>query len=212
MSSVVSETKTGGGVSDSVVVRLVGAVRSAGYLSAAVILAFTPHLHDSLFAHVFLGLFGVIFAVAFFVVGHRVWGSRFRFAVMMHATVSALVGIVSFVTLLSGPVVFVVLLAVWALMTAASDVWLGYAVGERRFGIDLYISAAFAVIFACAMVIPGAQPTPLLGIFGGYLAIAGVYLGIAAASVNVVPRTRRGFESSSPRVQSSDSQTPEIQL
>ncbi len=184
MSSVTTETVPGVTPGDAKTMRYAAAARAAVCVASALVLAVTAHLHNVFFGWVFLTVFGCALAIALGV-GLRVRDSRLRIYLVAHIFVALALGIQGVLAGFgSEAILLFVALCAWAVSSALVDFLFAWRHRSERFAIDLYTSAGFALAFAAAAFIPGADPAPLLGLFGGYLAIAGVFLGIAAASTD----------------------------
>ncbi|GAA3588096.1 hypothetical protein GCM10022198_09610 [Klugiella xanthotipulae] len=214
MSAVLHESATAA-TGEASAFRLVSSIRAAVYVPGAIVLAFTAHLHRTImFDLIFVGIFGIVSALALGATVFRVGVRSLGRAVVAHAALNAAVGILALTlvasaleaqSLVSGDAAAVaqaltlregvidmlaILVIAWAAGTAVIDVLLGWFSRGRSYARDYFVLAACAAILAIVCLFVGEDIVALMGFCGGYLAIAGVYLGIAAASVGVTPHPR----------------------
>ncbi|MFC4224418.1 hypothetical protein [Lysinibacter cavernae] len=194
MSAVSHETLSGSVPVHGAAPRVVNATRAAVYVAGALILAFTAHLHDASFGHVFFAALTLILAVALMVAATRTSVAPVRVLAFVQVAASAIVGVVSLTPLLSGGSGLMLLVIIWAAAMAVSDVLGGWMMRSAWSPTDSFVVGILGAALALAAFIPGSNldteiSAPLMGLLGGYLALAGVYLGIAAASVGVSPKT-----------------------
>lgn len=169
--------------------RWVRMLRSAVLLAVGLAITFTATLHGELafdvaMASSGLGVIGAVHLVE--------WAQRRRTGA--GAPISLLLGLVGLVAtglifLLRTETAFVMVLAGWALVSALLE-FIGMVVfpGSRQ---DAPILGFIGVLLALLVLVSNGDLVAVIGFFGGYAIIAGVFLGIAALD-------RRGEAQASP--------------
>lgn len=165
--------------------RWVRLLRSVALLTAGIVITFSATMHE----HLSFDLAVVAGALAVLGVVHLVeaWQRRSRGGV----AVAGALGVVSLLaavllTTLGSEFALAVVIAAWALASALLE-FLGAAVapGTRQ---DATIVGAAGLLLALTVLLARADLVAVIGFFGAYAIIAGVFLGIAALD------TRRASE------------------
>jgi len=157
------------------------AARAVLLLLSGVIITFTAALHDTVVSQwLFLGS---VVLVALGDVLLRLRSDRARPA-LMHAVLQSVLAAASALatlTLLGNTVAFGLTVTVWAALTAMLDVWTGWSLKGRDDAREFSVVGVLAGVLAVLLVLLPGSPVSIIGLFGGYAVIVGVYLAIAAA-------------------------------
>ncbi|WP_449280523.1 DUF308 domain-containing protein [Leucobacter sp.] len=152
-------------------------VRVAALLVAAVAIAFTATLHEQ------LGFDRGIAAAALAAIGvaHLVeWAARRTASPSPIPLLLAIAAILAAIALpfAGTPIAFACLIAAWALVSALLEL-IGSVVrpGSRS---DATLLGAAGILLAILALLVREDPVAVLGFFGAYAIIAGVFLGISA--------------------------------
>lgn len=167
-------------------VRRLFAVRAALLLLSGAIITFTATIHDTIVSQwLFIGTVG---AVALGDLLVRLKSERARPA-RMHAAAQAVLAAVSIavsLVLLGSTAALALTVTVWAALTAVLDVWTGWSLKARHDAREFTVAGILAGVLAVLLVLLPGSPVSVIGLFGGYAVVVGVYLAIAA--VDRVPQ------------------------
>lgn len=171
-----------------------GLIRAGILLVFGILITFTPQLHTIGFAAVVFGVFGVLWAVAILTLWalspaeRRLPGSRLLALLGAVAGVLALSGAVTQVQLLS------LVIGIWAVLSAATIFFASRTAAASR-GRDATLQAAMlALLGVLTLFVPG-DAIGVIGFFGGYCMLAGVFLAIASFDRATQPTSSRGSSS-----------------
>ena len=159
-------------------------VRAAIFLALGLFITFTQS-HSAATGLLALSIFGTVFAIAN--VSATIWAkSKYLSVDSLPLTVIALaVGLFAALIPQTEPtaqaLVFVYLVAGWALIAGAMELYLAKRVGFRtRSGKDGLISAVLGLALGLLFLAAPLDIVSAVGFFGTYLVISGVHLAIAA--------------------------------
>ena len=127
---------------------------------------------------------------------------RFRMLAVVHAL--ATVSAIALIVLAPEAWAFVVLIALWALASAAVE-WLAaqsLAMGSRDARTIAIGTAVFGILVALSPALGMADPVSLTGLFAAFAAVVGVYHAIAAASLGFGSRITEGATNDTAEAQS----------
>lgn len=160
--------------------RIQFAVRATLFLVTGMLIAFTANLHDTLFSSVVFALSVLALVLAELIVG--VLASRERkiaLSTLLHTIIAVAAAVVIFVVP-ENLDVFALTVTIWAALTAVLEVWVGWLAKDSRHGRELRVTGIMAGLLALLTVLVPANPVSVLGLYGGYCFVVGVYLAIAA--------------------------------
>ncbi len=150
---------------------------------AALVITFSRN-HSSLVGlSVFAG-FALVSCVVVFVMIARVpltGPERIFFGI--HAVVTAISGVIALCTLGGGLSALVLVLSVWAAVTAALELYAGYRQNNRALAREWLTVGVFTAILAISISLFPVNDVYAVGLFGAYGAILAVYLVIAGLSL-----------------------------
>jgi uncharacterized membrane protein HdeD (DUF308 family) len=173
--------------------------RAVVLLIAAAVITFSQD-HNAVFAHIVFGAASVVQGVVLALGARtRPAGEIERRTDATLAPVSLVFGIAALALLDTGNLSLQILIVLWGLFQGAIELVAGIRVSRRvgrREGADLVLAGVLGLLLAglCAFVSPNLSqtysgpdnvgrlltaPIVLLGFYGGYTAILGVFLGIA---------------------------------
>ena len=162
-------------------VRRLLALRASLLLVAGAVITFTAAYHDTVVSQwLFVGSVVAIAAGDLIV---RMRSDQDRPA-RLHALfqgVLALLSVLATVVWLGNTAVLALTVTVWAALTAVLDVWAGWTLKNREDAREWTVAGIFAGLLAILLVLLPGNPVSVIGLFGGYAVVVGVYLAIAAA-------------------------------
>lgn len=161
--------------------RMQFAVRATLLLVTGALIAFTATLHDTVFSSVVFGASVLALVLAEIIVGVLVRGGNRKVALstILHTIVAVAAAIAVFIAP-ENLRVFALTVTVWAALTAVLEVWLGWLSKDVHHGRELRITGIMAGVLALLTVLLPVTPVSILGLYGGYCFVVGVYLAIAA--------------------------------
>lgn len=178
--SAAASTSARSTVPEATPTRAIRLVRVAVLLVAGIAIAFSPQLHEQLgfdrgIAAAALGALGIAHLIE--------WGSL---SSSNRTPVALLLGIAAVASALALPfttsvLAFAIIVAAWALASALLE-FIGAAVrpGSRQ---DATLVGAFGVLLSLFVLMSREDQVAVLGFFGAYLLLAGVFLGISAFDI-----------------------------
>ena len=169
--------------------------RAAPALMAAAVITFSRNHSPLIGLSVFVG-YAIVAAIIMFVTVARVplTGSD-RILFGLHAVVTFTTGVIAVTNLNGGLSALVLVLSIWAALTAALELYAGYRHTTRAVSREWLTSGAFTALLAIIVALFPVNDVYAVGLFGAYGAILGVYLVIAGLSLRsdepaaVVPRS-----------------------
>lgn len=75
---------------------------------------------------------------------------------------------------------FALIVTLWAAATALSEVWFSWKAPQRSPALEIRVIGVFAGLLAILLIVVPSTPTSVIGLYGGYCFVVGVYLAIAA--------------------------------
>lgn len=162
-------------------VRRLLAPRAALLLLAAVVITFTAAYHDTVVSQWLFASSVIAIAVGDLIARIRFDHDR---PARLHAVAQVVLALLSTLATLvwlgnTGALALTVTL--WAALTAVLDVWTGWSLKGRDDARELTVAGIFAGLLAILLVLLPGNPVSVIGLFGGYAVVVGVYLAIAAA-------------------------------
>ena len=157
--------------------------RAIPALLAAVIITFSRNHSPLIGLSVFAG-FAIVASVIMFVSVARVpltGSDRILFGIQ--AVVTGTSGIIALCALGGGLSALVLVLSIWAALTAALELYAGYRHSDRAISREWLTVGAFTAILAIIVALFPVNDVYAVGLFGAYGAILGVYLVIAGISL-----------------------------
>lgn len=154
-----------------------GLIRAGILLAFGILITFTPQLHTMTFTTLSFGIFALLWAVvllalwSFSPADQRVAGSRLLALMAAVAGALSLSGAVSQVQLLS------LVIGLWALLSAAALFWANRTGPRVR---DTALQAIMLAVLAVLMLFVPDDAIGVIGFFGGYCVLAGVFLAIGS--------------------------------
>lgn len=157
--------------------------RAIPALLAAVIITFSRNHSPLIGLSVFAG-FAIVASVIMFVSVARVplsGSDRILFGIQAVVTLTS--GIIALCALGGGLSALVLVLSIWAALTAALELYAGYRHSDRAISREWLTVGAFTAILAIIVALFPVNDVYAVGLFGAYGAILGVYLVIAGISL-----------------------------
>lgn len=158
--------------------RLQIAVHSSILLIAGVAIAFTATLHDTVFSQVLFAVAILAAAIAEITLG--LVTKKGLAPVTLLRTAVALVSAVILFATLDNFAVFELTVTLWAAVTAIIGVWFTWKVSDDAYAREIRNTAIMAGLLAVLVVVIPGSPASVIGLYGGYCFVVGVYLAIAA--------------------------------
>ncbi len=159
-------------------------LRSLLAASAAVTLALTSHLHDYQFMRLFFTVFLPTFALLLIISALSTKVRSLRVLLFVQAAESLLALLLLLSPLAATNQALISMFLIWLLAIALADVGWGAATRFQWSPTDTFVVGGLGVVTTVAVVVMNATPVEVLGLFGGYCAMSGVYLAIAVASMS----------------------------
>lgn len=174
-------------------------------LIAAIVITFSRNHSPLIGLSVFAG-YAIVTSIIMFVTIARVplpGSERIIFGVQAVATLVA--AILALVNLGGGLSALVLVLSIWAALSAALELYAGYRHNDRAISREWLTMGGFTAVLATIVSIFPVNDVYAVGLFGAYGAILGVYLVIAgislrsdepqpAAIISPTPRTTQTTE------------------
>ena len=157
--------------------------RALPALLAAVIITFSRNHSPLIGLSVFAG-YAIVTSVIMFVSVARVplsGSDRILFGIQAVVTLTS--GIIALCALGGGLSALVLVLSIWAALTAALELYAGYRQSDRAISREWLTVGAFTGILAIIVALFPVNDVYAVGLFGAYGAILGVYLVIAGISL-----------------------------
>ncbi len=157
--------------------------RALPAIVAALVITFSRNHSPLIGLSVFAG-YAIVASVILFVSIARVpltGSDRIFFGII--AVVTWTSGVIALFTLGGGLSALVLVLSVWAALTAALELYAGYRHTDRAVAREWLTVGAFTAILALAVTLFPVNDVYAVGLFGAYGAILGVYLVIAGISL-----------------------------
>lgn len=157
--------------------------RALPALIAAAVITFSRNHSPLIGLSVFAG-YAIVVSVILFVTVARVpltGSDRILFGVQ--AVVTGTSGIIALFTLGGGLSALILVLSIWAALTAALELYAGYRHTDRAISREWLTIGAFTAILAITVTVFPVNDVYAVGLFGAYGAILGVYLVIAGISL-----------------------------
>ncbi len=150
---------------------------------AALVITFSRNHSPLVGMSVFAG-FALVTSVVLFVLIARVpLAGTERIFFGIHAVVTAVSGVIALFTLTGGLSALVLVLSVWASLTAALELYAGYRQNNRVLAREWLTVGVFTAILAISISLFPVNDVYAVGLFGAYGAILAVYLVIAGLSL-----------------------------
>jgi uncharacterized membrane protein HdeD (DUF308 family) len=165
---------------------IVLALRAAIAVAVGVFITFNQS-HSAAVGLLSLAIFGLSFGVVNGV-STAIWGRGLTAIENLPLTLAAfIVGVLSILVPASDPeaqgMAFIYLVTAWGLITGSFELYLARREGFRtRMGKDSSISAGFSLLLGLLFLLAPIDIVSAVGLFGAYLVLTGVHLGIAAST------------------------------
>ena len=143
------------------------------------LIAFTANLHDLVFSTNTLAIALIAVAVINFAAAAVLTKRLPNTPLIVHFVAGGLAGAALLVMNPSLQVLSLVA-TIWAALTAAADVWAGWIDPNKAHGRELKTAGVLAGLLTLLLLLVPATPVSILGLFGGYCFVVGVFLAIAA--------------------------------
>lgn len=148
-------------------------------LSGAAI-TFTATLHDTVFSQVLFALSVLAVAVAELTTSLLTRVARkVSPLTLIQALIAVVAGVVIVLTM-DNFAAFTLTVTVWAALTAVIEVWFAWKGAATSPAREVRVIGVFSGLLALLLVIVPSSPTSVIGFYGGYCFVVGVYLAIAA--------------------------------
>ncbi|MBK5237689.1 MAG: hypothetical protein JJE28_01105 [Actinomycetales bacterium] len=157
--------------------------RAVPAIVAAAIITFSRN-HSAVVGLSVFGGYAIVASVVLFVAISRIpltGSDRIFFGVQ--AVVTWTSGIIALFNLGGGLSALVLVLSIWAALTAALELYAGYRHSDRAIAREWLTVGAFTAILAIIVALFPINDVYAVGLFGAYGAILGVYLVIAGLSL-----------------------------
>lgn len=154
--------------------------RATLLLVSGVVITFTAALHDTVFAEVLFAL-SVLLVSGVEVLTYRLGKVRSRIPrdAVLRAVLALVAALVVLVTIGSFGALAITVI-VWAAMTAIIDVSAGWKAQDVSYSRELRVTGILAGGLALLLVLIPGSPVSVIGLYGGYCFLVGVFLAIAA--------------------------------
>ena len=143
------------------------------------LIAFTANLHDLVFSTNTLAIAILTIAVLNFAAVAALTKRLPNGPHILNFVAGGLAGVALLVMNPSVQVLSLVAI-IWAALTAAADVWAGWIDPNKAHGRELKTAGVLAGLLTLLLLLVPATPVSILGLFGGYCFVVGVFLAIAA--------------------------------
>lgn len=157
--------------------------RAAPALIAAAVITFSRNHSPLIGLSVFAG-YAIVAAVITFVTVARVpltGSDRVLFGIQAVVTFTA--GVIAVTNLAGGLSALILVVSIWAALTAALEMYAGYRHSNRAISREWLTAGAFTALLAIIVALFPVNDVYAVGLFGAYGAILGVYLVIAGLSL-----------------------------
>lgn len=157
--------------------------RAVPAIVVAAIITFSRN-HSAVVGLSVFGGYAIVASVVLFVAISRIpltGSDRIFFGVQ--AVVTWTSGIIALFNLGGGLSALVLVLSIWAALTAALELYAGYRHSDRAIAREWLTVGAFTAILAIIVALFPINDVYAVGLFGAYSAILGVYLVIAGLSL-----------------------------
>lgn len=147
---------------------------------AGAAIAFTATLHDTLFSQTLFAVSVLAVAVGELIVSVLVATGRKVSALTITQAIISLAAGVSIALTGRNFDYFVLIVTLWAAATALSEVWFSWKASRRSPALEIRVIGVFSGLLAILLIVVPSTPTSVIGLYGGYCFVVGVYLAIAA--------------------------------
>lgn len=161
--------------------RLQFAARAALLILSGAAIAFTATLHDTLFSQTLFAISVLAVALGELIVGLSVAARRRVSALTVTQAILAILAAGSAVLVSNNLGLFALTVTLWAAVTALVEVWYSWSAARRSPGREIRIVGIMTGLLAVLLVVVPSSPASVIGLYGGYCFVAGVYMAIAAA-------------------------------
>lgn len=173
---------------------IVPAVRAVLALAVGFAITFTKDIHTAFFGLITFGLFAIVEGLATGVLSVVFSaGGLSRTFFVIQGIVGLVAGVLALVLAHNGLGMFLYLVTGWAALTGFLELCSGLR--ERHTGNharDWIFIGAITIVLALVLLFVPADPLLAIGLFGAWAVIAGVFHGIAAASLRFASRSSAG--------------------
>jgi uncharacterized membrane protein HdeD (DUF308 family) len=156
------------------------AYRAGALILTGAVITFTVEWHDTVVSELLFAASVLVTALAQ-MLSYRFGKKATKppLHTLLQTLLALIVALVLIFTLGSFSVLSLTVL-LWAAITAAIEVIAGWKSNDKIFGRELRISGLFAGVLAILLVVIPGSPVSVIGLYGGYSFVAGVYLAIAS--------------------------------
>lgn len=156
-------------------------MRAALLILSGAAIAFTATLHDTVFSQTLFAMSVLAVALGELVVGLSVGARRRVSAVTATQGMFALLAAGSTVLARDNFGIFALTVTLWAAFTALVEVWFSWSAAQRSPGREIRVVGLITGLLAVLLVVVPSSPASVIGLYGGYCFVVGVYMAIAAA-------------------------------
>jgi len=156
------------------------AFRAGALLLAGFVITFSVEWHDTIVSEILFAASILVTALAE-MLSYRLGKSTSKIPAraLLHGLLAVLAAVVLILTLGDFSVLNITVL-IWAALTAVIEIASGWRSSDAAFARDLRITGLFAGLLALLLLLIPGNPVSVIGLYGGYSFVAGVYLAIAA--------------------------------
>lgn len=155
-------------------------MRAALLVLAGAAITFTATLHDTAFSQLLFAVSVLVVALGELITGLGV-APRGRVSTLTVAQTVLAAGAAGATLLTSNNFGFFTLtVTLWAAATAIIEVWFSWKATRRSPGREIRVVGVITGLLAVLLVVIPSTPTSVIGLYGGYCFVVGVYVAIAA--------------------------------
>jgi len=182
---------------------VVPAVRAVLALAAGAVITFTRDAHTPAFGLIVFGVFAVLDGLVTRVLSGMLAGRRItRTLFAVQGGIGVLAGVLALALSGAGLGLYLYLVTVWAALTGMLELYNGVRErGRDAAARDWLITGAITAVLALALLFSPADAVLVIGLFGAWAVIVGVFQAIGAATLRSAARGHsggpRGAESAS---------------
>lgn len=166
--------------------------RSIPTIAAALVITFSRN-HAAEVGLVVFVAFGLIVAPIIFLESLYVGLEKtVKNSIAVQAIATAVAAAIAAATIGEGLGAFVLVISIWAAISAATELYAGYKCTEKTISRELLALGGITALLAIVVAAIPMNDVYVVGIFGAYAAILGVFLVIAGISLRLDSRTNKG--------------------
>ena len=169
---------------------VVPAVRAIVALAAGAVITFTRDAHTPAFGLIVFGAFAVLDGLATGILSWLFAGRRLtRTLFAVQGAIGVVAGVLALVLAHGGLGLFLYLVTVWAALTGFLELYNGIRERSRDAAArDWLITGGLTAVLALVLLFVPADAVLVIGLFGAWAVIVGVFQGIGAATLRSAAR------------------------